>query len=197
MGDLQSPQKGRAVLKMCNSKLPRLGITSTTRIFPWKIAPFLVHSQVFQGLSRSSRTPGDLWSQSAHVLDGILISQPIGTLHGVIGVPTPVILSDSMVRWRAIFEELNWNVWFGMLLLLLDISWYDVRCVVFPLRSHVFRGGFANVCVTSMLTQLTTVNRDFHLQISTAGLGHVGQSTVDATWPLGWLRCWQLLYDTL
>ena len=58
-------------------------------------APFTQQSP----LNHCPQTP-HLWSQSAHVLNGILISQPIRTLYGIIGMPTPVILNKSWaIQW--------------------------------------------------------------------------------------------------
>mmetsp|Transcript_69425 Transcript_69425/g.145005 ORF Transcript_69425/g.145005 Transcript_69425/m.145005 type:complete len:556 (-) Transcript_69425:101-1768(-) len=45
-----------------------------------------------EGQTEGLQLQDDLRGQSAHVLNGILIAQPIGTLHGVVGMPAPVVL---------------------------------------------------------------------------------------------------------
>mmetsp|Transcript_18054 Transcript_18054/g.30480 ORF Transcript_18054/g.30480 Transcript_18054/m.30480 type:complete len:200 (-) Transcript_18054:226-825(-) len=44
-----------------------------------------------EGQTKGFQLQNDLGCQTAHVLNGVLVAQPICALHGVIGVPAPII----------------------------------------------------------------------------------------------------------
>mmetsp|Transcript_21645 Transcript_21645/g.42284 ORF Transcript_21645/g.42284 Transcript_21645/m.42284 type:complete len:208 (-) Transcript_21645:156-779(-) len=44
-----------------------------------------------EGQTKRFKFQDHFWRQTAHVLNGILVSKPVGTLDGVVSMPTPVI----------------------------------------------------------------------------------------------------------
>ena len=53
----------------------------------------------------------DLWRKAAHVLNGILISQPVGTLHGVTPGQFAFLQSSSQIRQYVLQPIVNVMVW--------------------------------------------------------------------------------------